>query len=425
MTILPKQTDWTREAIRSFLEEEQPRGQRIALPHGLFSEGADCSAFLPHVFPTALAGKSVLEVGCGLGYFCLEAHRLGAGRVLGLDSDPERVAHAETIAAILGAPVEYRAQDLEDEPFPAEFDIVLFTNGLHKARDPTAMLDRLARATRERLVLDVTTPSDRLPGRLLRSLGAGWLTRWAMRRLPLIVVGRNGATGRPRERKFYFTPKALEHLLLHQRASFADCKSMAEPLPGRHVVVAEKRRIGRLLLVSGPSACGKSTIIERLCRGEAGAIATACDFDPAQEWASLDTTRIHRDRRARIDRLLLHYDILRPWRRPARYHRRVEGLDVLDCSDRVRVVTLLARPDVLLNRVEQRLETVSTNQEKRRRRLLDLRELYRRPRLVARLVLEWFEYLASRGIEPVIIDNGQDPPRPLAADRWEELILEK
>jgi hypothetical protein len=191
----------------------------------------------------------------------------------------------------------------------------------------------------------------------------------------------------------------------------------------RFLFVAHKRRIGRLLLVTGPPACGKSTTVERLMRGEGGEVAAACDFDAPSQWQESDSLRIHNDGCVRVDRLLFHLDLFRPSHRCPSVRHRPE-LDLIDCADRVQVATLLVRPAILRRRIEDRLASLRPGQARQGDKLREVLRVYERPERVARLIREWDAYCASRGIEPIYIDNSETPPRRIARDRWERIILE-
>jgi ribosomal protein L11 methyltransferase len=69
-------------------------------------------------------GATVLDVGTGTGVLALAARKLGAGRVVGVDSDPVSVTLARENAASNRAPdVELSAATLEE--IPGRFDLVL------------------------------------------------------------------------------------------------------------------------------------------------------------------------------------------------------------------------------------------------------------------------------------------------------------
>ncbi|MFP5258594.1 MAG: methyltransferase domain-containing protein [Acidobacteriota bacterium] len=69
---------------------------------GLLAPGDGCdTADLEHYIGNLdVAGKSVADLGCNLGYFTFMAKRLGAASVLGLDIDPEIIAVAEELARL-------------------------------------------------------------------------------------------------------------------------------------------------------------------------------------------------------------------------------------------------------------------------------------------------------------------------------------
>src|SRR3954465_377649 len=47
-----------------------------------------------HAIPRDLTGKTVLDVGCNAGFYCLEMKRRGAARVVGIDSDEGYLSQA-------------------------------------------------------------------------------------------------------------------------------------------------------------------------------------------------------------------------------------------------------------------------------------------------------------------------------------------
>jgi SAM-dependent methyltransferase len=101
------------------------------------------------------AGRSVLDVGCGLGEPALSAAEVVGpqGRVLGVDLSPRMVEGARRRAG--GRPnVTFRVADVEAlELPPAAFDVVLSRWGLMFACDHTATFRSLARVLRPRGVL--------------------------------------------------------------------------------------------------------------------------------------------------------------------------------------------------------------------------------------------------------------------------------
>src|SRR5712692_11853622 len=105
---------WTKESIKNFLEKEVLHYQKIELPFGLATPGADRRKTSEKIFGEDFSGKTVLDVGCSLGYFCLEALARGARRAVGWELNADRVRQARVIAEMLGSPAEYDTCNIEE-----------------------------------------------------------------------------------------------------------------------------------------------------------------------------------------------------------------------------------------------------------------------------------------------------------------------
>jgi 2-polyprenyl-6-hydroxyphenyl methylase/3-demethylubiquinone-9 3-methyltransferase len=98
--------------------------------------------------PEELAGRSFLDIGSGSGLSSLAALRLGAGRVLALDIDPDSVATTSRVLAAHapGADWTARAANILDVS-PAElgrFDVVHSWGVLHHTGDMWRAVERAA-----------------------------------------------------------------------------------------------------------------------------------------------------------------------------------------------------------------------------------------------------------------------------------------
>lgn len=93
------------------------------------ANGRALKALLPE-----LAGKRVLDLGCGFGWHCRYAAEHGAARVLGTDLSQRMLERAR---AMTDSPVvEYRRAAIEDmRPAPAAWDVVLSSLALHYVED--------------------------------------------------------------------------------------------------------------------------------------------------------------------------------------------------------------------------------------------------------------------------------------------------
>lgn len=90
-----------------------------------------------------LAGRSVLDVGTGSGILAIAAARVGAGRVVGVDTDPLAVTAARANAEVNGVDVDVREGSAEAAA-PERFDVLV-------ANLDTDTLARLAPALAARL----------------------------------------------------------------------------------------------------------------------------------------------------------------------------------------------------------------------------------------------------------------------------------
>ncbi len=106
-----------------------------------------------------LAGRALLDLGCGTGRYGLLAQAAGAS-VTGLDASPGMLAEARRK---LGDAADLRRQDLEEPlPFADEsFDLVVSALVLEHIRAPGPFLAEAARVTRHggRLVLSTMHPA--------------------------------------------------------------------------------------------------------------------------------------------------------------------------------------------------------------------------------------------------------------------------
>src|SRR5580765_5162991 len=192
---------FTKEQIEQILRDEPFEYHRVELPFGLHTPGRDRSATRDLIFPESLQGKSVLDVGCALGYFCFEAEARGASRVIGTETRESRVRQALRIGQIRGSRVEFRLADIERVPIEGRFDYVLLLNVLHHLRDPLSVLRHLAAITNERFVIEFPTLADPKFRKASGTVFAGLLNR-----LPLIGVGSPTMA----DQTFLFSPRALD-----------------------------------------------------------------------------------------------------------------------------------------------------------------------------------------------------------------------
>ena len=128
-------------------------------PHGEFRPLHDINplrlGFINERAP--LAGKRVLDVGCGGGLLAESMAKLGA-EVLGIDPAPENVEVAERHAAAMELPVRYLASTVEDLPADRTgFDVVTALEVVEHLADVPGFLAACAARVRPGGVLVLST----------------------------------------------------------------------------------------------------------------------------------------------------------------------------------------------------------------------------------------------------------------------------
>jgi SAM-dependent methyltransferase len=123
-------------------------------------------AMLPEI-----QGKSVLDLGCGYGWFCRWAAEAGAASVLGVDVSEKMLAQARSMGN--QATVDYTRLDLEQLALPpASYDLVYSSLAFHYVEDFTTLLAAIRRGLKPggKLVFSIEHPVFMAPRQ------PGWLT---------------------------------------------------------------------------------------------------------------------------------------------------------------------------------------------------------------------------------------------------------
>lgn len=93
-------------------------------------------------FPESMEGKSFLDLGCNEGFFCMEAKRRGAGRVVGLDMGSIFIQRAKDRAKKEGMDIEY-INDIWANLPEGKFDFILMSSALHYEHSPIELMERI------------------------------------------------------------------------------------------------------------------------------------------------------------------------------------------------------------------------------------------------------------------------------------------
>jgi 2-polyprenyl-3-methyl-5-hydroxy-6-metoxy-1,4-benzoquinol methylase len=154
----------TQNDIRRRIEQLAPWYQNIELGEGVWTKDLDGERdiFSGHDIPAPLwrviakdlpdiTGWRVLDIGCNAGYMSFASKRLGAGTVLGVDTNlgagTSFVEQATFCRDVLGLDVEFREQSFFDVEPEQPFDLVLFCGVLYHLEDYATALDKVKALT--------------------------------------------------------------------------------------------------------------------------------------------------------------------------------------------------------------------------------------------------------------------------------------
>jgi len=175
--------------------------------------GGDPAALKP------LAGKRVLDVGCGAGLLAEPLARLG-GAVTGVDAAAENIAAAQTHAAGSGLAIDYRAGELAALGL-GKFDLVTCLEVLEHVADKPAFVAALADALAPGGLFVVSTPNRTVASRVLLVEGA--------ERLGMVPKGTH-------HWEDFVTPDELRELLEEVGLAMGSPRGIAmSPLKGLHL----------------------------------------------------------------------------------------------------------------------------------------------------------------------------------------------
>jgi len=230
-------TSYAKEEIERILRDEHFRYHRVNLPYGLHTPGRDRSSTRDLIFPPSLAGKSVVDIGCALGYFCFEAEARGATRVLGVELNEERFRQASLLKGIIGSDVEFIKRDILEEPLIERFDYVCLLNVIHHLDEPIHAIHQLASITQERLIIEFPTLQDPKFRKTARIRFPKHYDR-----MPLIGVSSKKGTSKKPDggQTFLFTPTAMMRILQDHRSLFSSVKVVDSPVPGRKIALCQR-----------------------------------------------------------------------------------------------------------------------------------------------------------------------------------------
>ncbi len=241
-------TTLTEQEIRAGIERLAPFRHSVDLPYDLSTHLPELSRrpidktrvtnLVKHAFPALLRacggtlnGKRVLDVACNCGGFSLEARKLGADYVLGIDIVDRYIEQARFVKRALGVRrVDFETMSLEalDPSTTGSFDVTLCLGLLYHLQDPVRALKQIAAVTRGILLVD--TKLMRSPALVRRFVRE---PLWLMNFPPPASLDSNDTTGMWRsERVAQFTPNERAVVALLEFVGFAKVERLEPKLPG-------------------------------------------------------------------------------------------------------------------------------------------------------------------------------------------------
>jgi SAM-dependent methyltransferase len=285
--------------------------QKIQLPFGLETPGKDRSQIAEKIFPSNLQGASVLDVGCAEGFFCFEAKKRNAGRVIGVDIDKDRLGTAIKLGKALEMDIEFQQRSVIDVEQLGMFDYVLCLNILHHVTDPIHIINKLIQITRKQLALEIADIRTRVSAIGLRRKSKELLGWWGTflkcfpsEFQPGILV--NDTWGR-----FLITRNWIRNLFQTRYFDIERTEILDSDLENRYLVVAFMREISSLRIISGPTDVGKSSIVTRLKAGDP-ALCELLDLGIQNGWQFITPSQLQEKSGNKMDKIIMEYDIFRP-----------------------------------------------------------------------------------------------------------------
>ena len=197
--------------------------------------GSDSAAKLAHLrLPKDLDGQSLLDVACNEGFFCQEAWRRGANRVVGIDKNRQFLKRARE----RDERTEYHHMNWEDvTTLDERFDVILLLSALHYATNPRRLLRDLYRLLKPSGILILEC-----------GVGAGTEPRWVRVERPAGDVVRHPTAAMI---EATFPAGAV-------RGVGPSVEQRGDPAPRSVFHIARRKPI--VMLVGGNSGAGKSTL---------------------------------------------------------------------------------------------------------------------------------------------------------------------
>jgi len=321
-----------------------------------------------------IAAESFAEIG-GDGRMAAEARRRGIARVAHLEAVPSG-----------GAPSE-------------SFDVV------YSGADLLRNLLPLIPLVRRRLVLDT-------PILAWRDLWRGDLDA-----LKSLVFNRPVTSGDHGAHRY--SESALRDIFNHENAVFEPI-TIVRGEDGRATVVADKRRIGHMVVVCAPTSGGKSTIARRII--DDAAFRRNLGIADA-DWEVMKAEDFFTRAEGALPHVIVMYNLLRRLNKAIAADAEDPLPMIFREAERLTMITLVTTPERL--RTQFRQSEMPDPKRRYSEKILRLERAYRDDSFLADWYRAWFRF--QDGLEPGraakwLIAFGPEGERVICADEWQNTI---
>jgi hypothetical protein len=137
--------------------------QRIEVDGKLYADGIDRGPEYNIIFPGPPRGKTIIDLGCHMGYYILRASNEGAKYCLGLELKKDWATVGRWVAEEKDLKVVILTDNVFSYSFDRKFDILLCLNFLHyvlSIRKMTSLLYSFDQCATEEMVFVVWPPGD-------------------------------------------------------------------------------------------------------------------------------------------------------------------------------------------------------------------------------------------------------------------------
>lgn len=280
-----------------------------------------------------------------------------------------------------GEGVEHLGKTLADWQDGGEtFDLVFCSGVLDRAPEPVSVLRRLISLTRSRLAVDlpIFTWRDALRGQIspLAAMASG-------EALMLVRQDRDAQGSGVSVRRF--TRSAIETLVNGESPLFEPLRWCPYDGHRRAVMIADKRRIGHMVVVCAPTSGGKSTIAERILRDPLFRRRLALD---EADWEIVKAEDFFSGWIPKTQNVIVMYNLLRRLNKSLDPEHGDPLPAILAEPERVTFVTLLPPPDRLRQQF-QRSEMADPD-ARYSAKILRLRDSYQDDRFLLPWYEDWF-----------------------------------